>query len=206
MRGAGRALGSGAARAPVGSLPGWPLGTASSTGPRSPALAFLRQRHPQLPGLAHVHPVGQVQRREPGPGAGTGGAGGGPLRHGGRQEAHPGEATCPLPGPGIPRAVGSAGAACRGREARHGFLAPSRPVDAEGASSGARVAGRNPLPRPLSLPPPAGVHRRQPAPGLHPGKDPLLLWPPRRGQDQHCPLHRPRPEPRVLPLQRRGHD
>lgn len=53
---------------------------------------------------------------------------------------------------------------------------------------------------------PAGVHCCQPAPRLHPGQDPLLLRPPWRGQDQHCPLHRPRPESRVLPLQRWGHD
>lgn len=55
-------------------------------------------------------------------------------------------------------------------------------------------------------PHPIGVHRRQPAPRLHSGQDPLFLWAPWCGQDQYCPLHSPSLEPRVLPLQCRGHD
>ena len=34
----------------------------------------------------------------------------------------------------------------------------------------------------IQLPLHAGVHCRQPAPGLHPGQDPLLLWPPGVGK------------------------
>ena len=91
------------------------------TGPAHRLLSVLWQRHPQLPGLADVHPVGQVQQREPGPVPGPGGAGGGPLWDGGRQEAHPGEARPPaLPGamPASPLVCGAPSRALRGSSCR----------------------------------------------------------------------------------------
>lgn len=47
----------------------------------------------------------------------------------------------------------------------------------------------------------AGVHRGQPAAGIHPGEDPVFLWPPRGWQNQHCPLHRQSLKQRIFPLQ-----